>query len=51
MFRDLEHRNSMEFIDYQEILPVKNRVRRCKITDELHFSNLTLPMASPPRVL
>jgi hypothetical protein len=33
MFRDLEHRQLMEFIDYQEILPAKDRVRRSKITD------------------
>jgi hypothetical protein len=33
MFRDLEHRNLMQFVDYQEILPVKDRVRRSKITD------------------
>jgi hypothetical protein len=29
---------------------VKNRGRRSKITDELHFSNSTLPMASPLRM-
>jgi hypothetical protein len=33
MFRDLEHRNLMQFVDYQQILPVKDRVRRSKITD------------------
>jgi hypothetical protein len=33
MFRDLEHRHLMQFIDYQEILPVKDRVRRSKVTD------------------
>jgi hypothetical protein len=33
MFRDLEHRHLMQFIDYQEILPVKDRVRRSQITD------------------
>jgi hypothetical protein len=32
-FRDLEHRHLMQFVDYQEILPVKDRVRRSKITD------------------
>jgi hypothetical protein len=33
MSRDLEHRSLMRFVDYQEILPAKNRVRRSRITD------------------
>jgi hypothetical protein len=33
MFRDLEQRNLMKFVDYQEVLPVKDRVRRSRITD------------------
>jgi hypothetical protein len=32
MFRNLEQRNLMQFVDYQEVLPVKDRVRRSKIT-------------------
>jgi hypothetical protein len=32
-FRDLEHRHLMQFIDYRGILPVKDRVRRCTITE------------------
>jgi hypothetical protein len=33
MFRDLEQRNLMKFVDYQEVLPAKDRVRRSRITD------------------
>jgi hypothetical protein len=33
MFRSLEHRDLMKFVDYQEVLPVKDRVRRSRITD------------------
>jgi hypothetical protein len=33
MFRDLEQRNLMQFVDYQEVLPAKERVRRSRITD------------------
>jgi hypothetical protein len=33
MFRSLEQRNLMQFVDYQEILPAKDRVRRSRITD------------------
>ena len=33
MFRSLEHRDLMKFVDYQEELPVKDRVRRSRITD------------------
>jgi hypothetical protein len=33
MFRNLEQRSLMQFIDYQEVLPVKDRVRRSRITD------------------
>jgi hypothetical protein len=33
VFRGLEHRNLMQFVDYQEIFPAKDRVRRSKITD------------------
>jgi hypothetical protein len=33
MFRNLEQRNLMKFVDYQEVLPVKDRVRRSRITD------------------
>jgi hypothetical protein len=33
MFRNLERRNLMKFVDYRELLPVKDRVRRPRITD------------------
>ena len=33
MFRNLEHRELMQFVDYQEVLPAKDRVRRSRITD------------------
>ena len=33
MFRSLEQRNLMKFVDYQEVLPAKDRVRRSRITD------------------
>jgi hypothetical protein len=33
MFRSLEQRDLMRFVDYQEVLPVKDRVRRSRITD------------------
>jgi hypothetical protein len=33
MFRSLERRDLMRFVDYQEVLPVKDRVRRSRITD------------------
>jgi len=33
MFRNLEQRNLMKFVDYQEVLPLKDRVRRSQITD------------------
>jgi hypothetical protein len=33
MFRNLEQRDLMRFVDYQEVLPVKDRVRRSRITD------------------
>ncbi|HEY6254463.1 MAG TPA: hypothetical protein VIY51_01590 [Xanthobacteraceae bacterium] len=33
MFRNLEQRNLMQFVDYQEVLPAKDRVRRSRITD------------------
>ena len=33
MFRSLEQRNLMQFVDYQEVLPAKDRVRRSRITD------------------
>jgi hypothetical protein len=33
MFRSLEQRDLMQFVDYQEVLPVKDRVRRSRITD------------------
>jgi hypothetical protein len=33
MFRNLEHRELMQFLDYQEVLPMKDRVRRSRITD------------------
>ena len=33
MFRNLEQRNLMKFVDYQEVLPAKDRVRRSRITD------------------
>lgn len=33
LFRSLEHRDLMQFIDYQEVLPAKDRVRRSRITD------------------
>ena len=45
MFRDLEHRHLMQFIDYQEILPVKDRVRRSKITDVGRAALLELDIA------
>lgn len=46
MFRDLEHRHLMEFIDYQEIPPVKDRVRRSKITDAGRAALLELDIAN-----
>ncbi len=46
MFRDLEHRQLMEFIDYQEILPAKDRVRRSKITDAGRAALLELDIAN-----
>jgi hypothetical protein len=33
MFRSLEHRDLMKFVDYQEAIPVKDRARRSRITD------------------
>jgi hypothetical protein len=33
MFRSLEQRDLMQFVDYQEVLPAKGRVRRSSITD------------------
>ena len=33
MFRGLEQRKLMQFVDYQEVLPAKDRVRRSRITD------------------
>ena len=33
MFRSLEQRDLMQFVDYQEVLPAKDRVRRSRITD------------------
>jgi hypothetical protein len=33
LFRNLEHRDLMQFVDYQEVLPAKDRVRRSRITD------------------
>jgi hypothetical protein len=33
MFRNLEQRNLMQFVDYQEVLSVKDRARRSRITD------------------
>jgi hypothetical protein len=45
MFRDLEHRHLMQFIDYQEILPGKDRVRRSKITDAGRTALLALDIA------
>jgi hypothetical protein len=32
-FRSLEQRDLMQFVDYQEVLPAKDRVRRSRITD------------------
>jgi hypothetical protein len=32
MFRNLEHRDLMQFVDYQEVLPAKDRVRRSGIS-------------------
>jgi hypothetical protein len=46
MFRDLEHRRLMEFIDYQELLPAKDRVRRSKITDAGRAALLELDIAN-----
>jgi hypothetical protein len=33
MFRNLEKRNLMQFVDYQEVPSVKDRVRRSRLTD------------------
>jgi hypothetical protein len=33
MFRNLEQRDLMQFVDYREVLPAKDRVRRSRITD------------------
>jgi hypothetical protein len=33
MFRSLEERELMQFVDYQQMLPGKDRVRRSRITD------------------
>ena len=33
MFRSLEQRDLMQFVNYQEVLPAKDRVRRSRITD------------------
>ena len=33
MVRSLEKRDLMRFVDYQEVLPAKDRVRRSRITD------------------
>jgi hypothetical protein len=33
MFRSLEQRDLMQLVDYQEVLPAKDRVRRSRITD------------------
>ena len=33
MFRSLEQRDLMQFVDYQEVLPAKDRVHRSRITD------------------
>ena len=33
MFRSLEQRDLMQFVDYQEVLPAKHRVRRSSIAD------------------
>lgn len=33
MFRSLEQRDLMQFVDYQEVLSAKDRVRRSRITD------------------
>ena len=33
MFSSLEQRDLMQFVDYQEVLPAKDRVRRSRITD------------------
>jgi hypothetical protein len=33
MFRSLEQRGLMQFVDYQQVLPAKDRVRRSRITD------------------
>jgi hypothetical protein len=33
MFRNLEQRSLMQFVDYQELPPAKDRVRRSRITD------------------
>jgi hypothetical protein len=33
IFRSLEQRRLMQFVDYQEVLPAKDRVRRSRITD------------------
>ena len=52
MFRDLEHRHLMEFIDYQETAPARDRVRRSKITDAGRVALLELDIATiPPRPL
>ena len=31
MFRSLEQRDLMQFVDYQEVLPAKDRVRRSRM--------------------
>ncbi len=33
MFRSLGQPDLMQFVDYQEVLPAKDRVRRARITD------------------
>jgi hypothetical protein len=33
MFRNLEQRDLMQFVDYREVLPAKDRVRRSRITE------------------
>ena len=33
MFRSLEQCDLMQFVDYQEVLPAEDRVRRSRITD------------------
>jgi hypothetical protein len=33
MFRSLEQRDLTQFVDYQEVLSAKDRVRRSRITD------------------